>query len=814
MNTSFDTTILLLNGLHEQVAMTDEHDIIQINDERNFLLPEGYNAVVAHVGDVNSQIITFDIPKTYDGHNLHECGFKQITWKNLSDNISGVSNLSKITREVDGENREFFEWLIPPQIAQTSGIIELSISCYDLDSSNKIAFAWNTSKNRSLVIGESQTFLGTKNDSIQLPPKNQILLVHDNKQIIAPKEYNNLIGLYGDKSTGKIYFKCKQNIAGIDLLHEKTNIKVLVNFEDATYSNDDIQINTIETNSEFVLLTWSIPDWVTANENEYIGTIKVGLVFTAGDKCWRSASYSSLRIGESLVKDSDQAVSAPTLEEEVTKIVNDVIENKEVATKEYVDDKLSEVGGSIELSQTLTIEEGETGEDKAPSVKAVNDGFRALGYVTPDMFGAVGNGVTDDTEAFQQCFDASEGKTIIIPCKSYCLKSAIKLRKEIFSYDIRGLAYEPYPYGTEFGEVTKKENIICDTHFLDGSSEEGYVQHFSIHMQDLNVKFAYDPNEKNKNFLHNISVMSASILNCTTENATAFLRGGLRGRSLVSNCKCFGLQRAFMEDGDAASWETLYGTHDSVISNCYINGNPRVNPSIFIVSTLSATVVKDCYFDFFKEGFSRPYTFGVSSINCVNTKFIGCVFEIMWRVIATPFDGKTPMFFEGCQFHLISEQSVKTYFEAPDTEMLRDGVYTKCGVLVNDMQNMDIIEKKQNYLRNVRFVNNFFTDVDYPIYMSPLAWDHSNIKEYGSVFANAKENIVFNIVATDDVIDTFYFESLQDKDYDTLPVIPVPNTAGQRYPVTWFEGMRIFYNGKPAILRNKQWIDYAGNVLN
>lgn len=119
-------------------------------------------------------------------------------------------------------------------------MIEFSISCYDLDNSNKIAFAWNTSKNRSLIIGESQTFLGTKNDSIQLPPKNQILLVHDNKQIIAPKEYNNLIGLYGDKGTGKVYFKCKQNIAGIDLLHDDTDIKVLVNFEDATYPDDGI----------------------------------------------------------------------------------------------------------------------------------------------------------------------------------------------------------------------------------------------------------------------------------------------------------------------------------------------------------------------------------------------------------------------------------------------------------------------------------------------------------------------------------------------------------------------------------------------
>ena len=42
-------------------------------------------------------------------------------------------------------------------------------------------------------------------------------------------------------------------------------------------------------------------------------------------------------------------------------------------------------------------------------------------FVTPEMFGAVGDGVTDDTQAFIDCFNS--GKKIVIPQKSYLINS-------------------------------------------------------------------------------------------------------------------------------------------------------------------------------------------------------------------------------------------------------------------------------------------------------------------------------------------------------------------------------------------------------
>lgn len=66
------------------------------------------------------------------------------------------------------------------------------------------------------------------------------------------------------------------------------------------------------------------------------------------------------------------------------------------------------------IEEIATIQNGSITEQKInssflPKIKNV--------YVTPEMFGAKGDGITDDTEAFQKCFDAN--KKIIIPKGNY-----------------------------------------------------------------------------------------------------------------------------------------------------------------------------------------------------------------------------------------------------------------------------------------------------------------------------------------------------------------------------------------------------------
>jgi hypothetical protein len=66
-----------INGIHSltpntgYVSDTNTNEYITIKPEnRQIALPTGFNPVVAYVGDVNSQIITFLCPCKYDNHSL------------------------------------------------------------------------------------------------------------------------------------------------------------------------------------------------------------------------------------------------------------------------------------------------------------------------------------------------------------------------------------------------------------------------------------------------------------------------------------------------------------------------------------------------------------------------------------------------------------------------------------------------------------------------------------------------------------------------------------------------------------------------
>lgn len=53
-------------------------------------------------------------------------------------------------------------------------------------------------------------------------------------------------------------------------------------------------------------------------------------------------------------------------------------------------------------------------------------------FITPDLFGAAGDGVTDDLAAFNDAIDAlSDGQTLFIPNKSYLVSNTIEIDKNI-----------------------------------------------------------------------------------------------------------------------------------------------------------------------------------------------------------------------------------------------------------------------------------------------------------------------------------------------------------------------------------------------
>ena len=69
MMDSFDDLIESLHGEgHEtETSLHDSNGIIEVDEEtRDFKIPDNYNMVLAYSGDVNSQIVTFQIPSLYE----------------------------------------------------------------------------------------------------------------------------------------------------------------------------------------------------------------------------------------------------------------------------------------------------------------------------------------------------------------------------------------------------------------------------------------------------------------------------------------------------------------------------------------------------------------------------------------------------------------------------------------------------------------------------------------------------------------------------------------------------------------------------
>ena len=84
METTFDALLKKLHQGRGASLQDTDNKVISIDEKRRFVVPEGYNLELAYEGDVNSQIVTFCLPKIYEGHDLVSCDVKGIKWKNKS----------------------------------------------------------------------------------------------------------------------------------------------------------------------------------------------------------------------------------------------------------------------------------------------------------------------------------------------------------------------------------------------------------------------------------------------------------------------------------------------------------------------------------------------------------------------------------------------------------------------------------------------------------------------------------------------------------------------------------------------------------
>ena len=296
----------ILEGIHSGSLLSDDADkAIVVNSRRIFEIPEGFDTVIGYAGDVNSQIITFQLPLTHDNHDLSECHNQKLKWKHLNSGAEGWSELTKTTVDKT-QNCWTATWAVPLDLMAQAGNIEIGISLYDFNNEH-ITFSWNTSTYNGFSIGEAFSEVGSLVYDQTIPAKNEILnIVTDTRQIIAPIGYNKTIANYGDVGITKVYFYADQVIDGINLSQGKIYINIQrpdLNCRD--YENIDTAV--IEVGSEKVLLTWNVPEYITngvdSNNDPISGNFTISITFESSDgsKKWTSASFNGLTIGDSLL---------------------------------------------------------------------------------------------------------------------------------------------------------------------------------------------------------------------------------------------------------------------------------------------------------------------------------------------------------------------------------------------------------------------------------------------------------------------------------------------------------------------------------
>ena len=194
------------NSKKTLLSDSDSGKVIKITDKRTFDVESGYNTILGYAGDINSQIVTFTLPRSHEGHDLSQCSNKELLWKNKSSGAEGTSTLEWTTPS-NSDTTFTAKWEVPPAAMTQAGVLEIAITIYDIHN-NEIAFSWNTAPYSGFSIGASFSEVGTSlGTSEKLPAKNEILAINaEDRTIVAPAGYDPLIANFGDKGTSKVYF--------------------------------------------------------------------------------------------------------------------------------------------------------------------------------------------------------------------------------------------------------------------------------------------------------------------------------------------------------------------------------------------------------------------------------------------------------------------------------------------------------------------------------------------------------------------------------------------------------------------------------
>lgn len=153
-----------------------------IPSTRKIVVPQSHK-VIGTLNEHNSEQLTFQCPKTIDGHDIANCAEKYISWTNAAGD-EGSYEIKDI--ESDDEN-VYFPWLVDMGVTAAAGAVAFSVHFEDFSESGELLYRFGTTSCKECQILDTHHHKGGAGASPSgyIKPKGTILIRADGKYDVS-----------------------------------------------------------------------------------------------------------------------------------------------------------------------------------------------------------------------------------------------------------------------------------------------------------------------------------------------------------------------------------------------------------------------------------------------------------------------------------------------------------------------------------------------------------------------------------------------------------------------------------------------------
>lgn len=186
-----------------------------------------------------------------------------------------------------------------------------------------------------------------------------------------------------------------------------------------------------------------------------------------------------------------------------------------------------------------------------------------LPFVTPQMYGAVGDGVNDDTTAFQNAIDS--GKRVLVPEGQYMVSAPLVISKQ--GTIIEGINNRSWGTYKQCAELTLKSGVYMDAFIqFTGNANNAVIKNLVMWGNTT----SYQPssgilyNSTDSAFVSDILIENVTINYCGTGINIDSIFKSIITNVRTANCRQYGFKLSGKTSGDYASDGTTL-----TLINCY-----------------------------------------------------------------------------------------------------------------------------------------------------------------------------------------------------------------------------------------------------